>query len=70
MPYDHTSLRLVYKLWKILSGAIHFRGRKVWVNKKETFVTREKRQSYLETISSFKVPGLQITDTNNGYFVQ
>ena len=31
MPYDHTSLRVVYKLWKMLSGAIHFRGRNVWM---------------------------------------
>lgn len=30
IPYDHTSLRVVYRLWKMLSGAIHFNGRKVW----------------------------------------
>lgn len=30
MPYDHTSLRVVYRLWKMLSGAIHFKGRKVY----------------------------------------
>lgn len=32
IPYDHTSLRVVYRLWKMLSGAIHFNGRKVWRN--------------------------------------
>lgn len=36
MPYDHTSLRVVYKLWKMLSGAIHFKGRKVWTERKIT----------------------------------
>lgn len=41
MPYDHTSLKVVYKLWKILSGAIHFRGRKVWMKKNNTIHVRK-----------------------------
>lgn len=29
IPKDHTSLRVVYRLLKMLSGAIHFKGKKV-----------------------------------------
>lgn len=46
-PKDHTSLWLVYTLSKMLSGAIHFSGRRAWEGVKNSRWTGDKQRWHL-----------------------
>lgn len=61
IPYDHTSLRVVYKLWKMLSGAIHFNGRKVWRKEQSSKRCQQSSKTWIHSfIDSFKCGSLAL----------